>query len=226
MSFELSQNITINKVNIRKKGPADARVLMIDVKLSAVTDPVILAHFDPTLRHFLFSDSGEPRMRNLKPIGWDGEMQHMELDIAGERFIGAQLAKFKFEALSSGHVSMSCIASVHPEGRQTAILADLAGDKVAIQIRPEPELDLQPKDDAITVTWPTAEKPATQSDNKPDLSKKPRMVNGHPVRYRHPQNPSLNWSGRGRQPAWVAHFINSGQGTLTDLEIGKGSAEA
>lgn len=145
MSLELHQLITLSKVNIRKKGPADARMLMIDIKLTAIVDAEVLAHFDPTLRHFLFTDDGYKRMRNLKPIGWDGEMAHMEMDIAGERFIGAYLTKFKFDALSSGRVAMSFVASVHPEGRQTAILADLAGDEIEMEIRPEPELDLQPK---------------------------------------------------------------------------------
>lgn len=144
MSLELHQPITLSKVNIRKKGPADARMLMIDVKLSAVCDPGILAHFDPSLRHFLFSEAGGPRMRNLKPIGWDGEMAHMELNIVGERFIGAVLGKFKFEALPSGRVALQCVASMHPEGRQTAILADLAGEQVDVEIQPEPQLDLQP----------------------------------------------------------------------------------
>lgn len=36
------------------------------------------------------------------------------------------------------------------------------------------------------------------------------------VKYRHPSNAELCWSGRGRQPAWVANWINDG-GTLDDL---------
>lgn len=157
MTIELNQPITISKVNIRKKGPADARILMIDIKLAAVTDPGILASFDPSLRHFMFADTGSPRMRQLKPIGWQGELAHMEIDIAGERFIGAILTKFKFEALPSGKLAMSCVASVHPEARQTAILADLAGDEVPISICPEPQLDLQQPDEEPRVATPSAE---------------------------------------------------------------------
>jgi DNA-binding protein H-NS len=29
------------------------------------------------------------------------------------------------------------------------------------------------------------------------------------VKYRHPQNASLNWTGRGRKPVWVQEWLNS-----------------
>jgi len=32
-------------------------------------------------------------------------------------------------------------------------------------------------------------------------------------KYRHPENPSLTWSGRGRQPAWFKEAIASGTET-------------
>lgn len=31
------------------------------------------------------------------------------------------------------------------------------------------------------------------------------------VKYRHPQNDGLTWTGRGRKPAWVAEWIASGK---------------
>jgi DNA-binding protein H-NS len=36
------------------------------------------------------------------------------------------------------------------------------------------------------------------------------------VRYRHPENPSLTWSGRGKRPHWVTEALSSGK-TLDDL---------
>jgi DNA-binding protein H-NS len=39
-----------------------------------------------------------------------------------------------------------------------------------------------------------------------------------PVRYRHPTNASLKWSGRGRQPQWVKELIGSGR-SLDDLRV-------
>ena len=31
------------------------------------------------------------------------------------------------------------------------------------------------------------------------------------VRYRHPDNSSLQWTGRGRQPRWVKEWVDGGQ---------------
>ena len=41
------------------------------------------------------------------------------------------------------------------------------------------------------------------------LPKKPRKPVA--VKYRHPQDASLTWTGRGRRPAWVAQWEGSGQ---------------
>jgi len=32
-----------------------------------------------------------------------------------------------------------------------------------------------------------------------------------PPKYRHPENPALTWSGRGRQPAWYKEMIEAGR---------------
>lgn len=38
------------------------------------------------------------------------------------------------------------------------------------------------------------------------------------AKYRHPQDAGLTWSGRGRQPRWVAAFIDNG-GSLENLLV-------
>jgi DNA-binding protein H-NS len=38
------------------------------------------------------------------------------------------------------------------------------------------------------------------------------------VRYRHPANGSLQWTGRGRQPKWVQEWVAAGK-TLDDLRV-------
>lgn len=38
-----------------------------------------------------------------------------------------------------------------------------------------------------------------------------------PVRYMHPSNRALHWSGRGRTPAWIKAWMSTG-GSLTALE--------
>ena len=39
-----------------------------------------------------------------------------------------------------------------------------------------------------------------------------------PVRYRHPDNPELKWTGRGHQPKWVREWVASGK-SIDDLRI-------
>lgn len=38
------------------------------------------------------------------------------------------------------------------------------------------------------------------------------------VKYRHPQNVDLTWTGRGRYPKWITEFIDAG-GTLEQISI-------
>ncbi len=37
-------------------------------------------------------------------------------------------------------------------------------------------------------------------------------------KYRHPENPAITWSGRGRKPAWMADALAAGK-TLDDLAV-------
>lgn len=41
------------------------------------------------------------------------------------------------------------------------------------------------------------------------------------VKYRHPEDSSLTWSGRGKRPNWVNDYLASGK-SLADLETGEG----
>lgn len=38
------------------------------------------------------------------------------------------------------------------------------------------------------------------------------------VRYRHPSNASLEWTGRGKQPKWIREWVASGR-TLEELRV-------
>jgi DNA-binding protein H-NS len=40
------------------------------------------------------------------------------------------------------------------------------------------------------------------------------------AKYRHPENPSLNWSGRGRKPRWFVEAL-AGGALVTDLTVDK-----
>ena len=39
------------------------------------------------------------------------------------------------------------------------------------------------------------------------------------AKYRHPENPALTWSGRGRKPQWFVEALAAGK-TASELEIG------
>lgn len=40
-----------------------------------------------------------------------------------------------------------------------------------------------------------------------------------PPKYRHPENPAVTWSGRGRQPGWIKEELEAGK-SLDDFAIG------
>ncbi|MEM9432145.1 MAG: H-NS histone family protein [Pseudomonadota bacterium] len=52
-----------------------------------------------------------------------------------------------------------------------------------------------------------------------DLSGKPKAkANSPKAKYRHPENPTLTWSGRGRQPVWIKEGLDAGK-SLDDYAI-------
>ncbi len=51
--------------------------------------------------------------------------------------------------------------------------------------------------------------PARPAPQPVDL---PAVRNGRPeVRYRHPDQPAMAWTGRGKPPRWVTEWIESGK---------------
>lgn len=40
----------------------------------------------------------------------------------------------------------------------------------------------------------------------------------NPPKYRHPENPDITWTGKGRQPAWIKDAVESGK-SLDDFLI-------
>lgn len=51
-----------------------------------------------------------------------------------------------------------------------------------------------------------------------DSAHKPKRAPAAP-KYRHPENPALTWSGRGRKPQWFVDALEAGK-TAGDLAIG------
>ncbi len=64
-----------------------------------------------------------------------------------------------------------------------------------------------------------AERGFSLSDLLGDGSSKTKKEKGTvAVKYRHPQNSELAWTGRGRQPKWVVEFFANG-GSLDQLAV-------
>jgi len=53
---------------------------------------------------------------------------------------------------------------------------------------------------------------------KGSRSKSPRAKSALPPKYRHPDDPSVTWTGRGRRPAWITEGLASGK-NLEDYVI-------
>lgn len=63
---------------------------------------------------------------------------------------------------------------------------------------------------------PAAEtKPAAKRGKAKSAAKKSAPA---AAKYRHPENPSIGWSGRGRKPQWVLDWLAQNK-PLADLEI-------
>ncbi|MEE4212421.1 MAG: H-NS histone family protein [Parvularcula sp.] len=52
-----------------------------------------------------------------------------------------------------------------------------------------------------------------------DTPKKGKKGQANPPKFRHPENPELTWSGRGRQPGWIKDALEQGK-SLDEYLIG------
>jgi DNA-binding protein H-NS len=55
---------------------------------------------------------------------------------------------------------------------------------------------------------------------KQERGRERARVPGTSVRFRHPENSALTWSGRGKRPQWINEWLASGR-TLEDLSGGE-----
>lgn len=53
-----------------------------------------------------------------------------------------------------------------------------------------------------------------------DLAAPPSKRKGRasPAKYRHPENPALTWTGRGRRPNWITAALEQGR-SLEDMQV-------
>lgn len=151
MPLTLDQTAALQHINIRKEGPDDEKHLMVDLKLKLIARSDILIEFDPTLRGMLFTREGEKRYPKMAPIKWQGEMRHMELQVAGVEFLDVTCRKFLIDPLSlpgQEFIDLTFLATFAPSGRDTAILAEQVGEEIAIKLNTGPQLELHQKPEA------------------------------------------------------------------------------
>lgn len=58
----------------------------------------------------------------------------------------------------------------------------------------------------------------------PILRGRELVKNKAPIKYRHPKNPELKWTGRGKRPHWVRQYEEQG-GSITDCLVSRESNE-
>lgn len=57
------------------------------------------------------------------------------------------------------------------------------------------------------------------NEEPPAVARSNRVIT--PIAYRHPENNQLGWTGRGRQPKWVEHWLAQDGNTLEQLAVGQ-----
>lgn len=63
--------------------------------------------------------------------------------------------------------------------------------------------------EALAAAEAAAEKAGFKLSQLVEGTKSPKK-SPRPAKYRHPENPDVTWSGRGRQPAWYKEAIEAG----------------
>jgi DNA-binding protein H-NS len=86
------------------------------------------------------------------------------------------------------------------------------------------DYDAQKKREALAALKEEAQKHGFKLDDlvQETSGKKGRRVSV--AKYAHPENPSMTWTGKGRQPNWIKEGLESGN-SLDDYLIGKKEKE-
>jgi len=75
-------------------------------------------------------------------------------------------------------------------------------------------------DEGLSLSDVLGSAPATDEKRAPAKRKAKPVVKksgGLPAKYRHPENPGIGWSGRGRKPQWVLDWLAQNK-PLAELE--------
>lgn len=145
----------LNNFNPRAELNGEERRPAGDISLTVNCSADVLAHFAPTLKSFLFNESGPRdladgtpvRYPELPTLHWDSEMTGAKFLLhygVGKpiEFADAAVNKFVIEPIDGGSVRLSLRVQVHPDEKQAGKLAGLIQQDVEVSLEPAemPEL--------------------------------------------------------------------------------------
>ena len=79
-------------------------------------------------------------------------------------------------------------------------------------------------DEGLSLSDVLGKAPAGENKRAPQKGKAKaggKKTGSIPAKYRHPEQPDIRWSGRGRKPQWVIDWLAQSK-PLAELEIGAG----
>lgn len=148
--FLLRGKAEIKHLNVRKEGPEDAKVLVVDVKLLVLKVPAkdLCLFFEPHLLVFLWVDEVRDEklgmfVRNpwMEPIGFVQTLKDCFGSIAGVDFRGLEVKKVEIGALDGGLANVGCSVTIHePDPDDVAVLAAGVQDEVFVRLEKQPSL--------------------------------------------------------------------------------------
>lgn len=131
--------------------------------------------------------------------------------------------QYNYQNEPEGLITMARALEIDPEAEMKACKEAIAAAEKAKKPAKKPKkTPPAPSEDHLppTEAAPAAGIDRAKSDGgatdrdgrKPPAAKRP------PVQYRHPENNELEWTGRGRKPKWVEHWLATEGNTLDDLK--------
>lgn len=150
--FKISGVATIKHLNVRKEGPEDEKILVVDVKLEfSKVDRRLCAYFDDALEAFLWrGDTNALIVRNgfLSPVAYSNQITSATVKIGLHEYVGCDVRKFSIVPADGGVMTLACSVSLYPSSPDVADLAKLVQDDDQVSIEGPPDLFAAPEPDA------------------------------------------------------------------------------
>lgn len=147
MDLDLAGKATVKHIQMRKEFAGEDKQLGVDIKLKLVTDLEVLALFSPTLRSFLYDESGRDAAQktapillqnNLEPLKFSMRAENHSIAIGEHTFEPVVVDSFEIEPEQHGAVIVHMKVSI--KNADPDILPDLA----AIMLDEVANIDIEP----------------------------------------------------------------------------------